>query len=114
MRSELDGDEQRLYELIWMRTIACQMVDARGRKVTIRLGATSTAGEQATFRAAGKTYDFLGWRRAYIEDVDEDDEVEREARLPSVAEGDGGRRAPSSRPSATRPSRRRATPKRAS
>ena len=40
-----------------------------------------------TFRAAGKTYDFLGWRRAYIEDVDEDDEVEREARLPSVVEG---------------------------
>ena len=36
----------------------------------------------------GKTYDFLGWRRAYIEDVDEDDEVEREARLPSVHEGD--------------------------
>ena len=63
VRGELDGDEQRLYELIWMKTIACQMVDARGRKVTIRLAATSTAGEAATFRAAGKTYDFLGWRR---------------------------------------------------
>jgi DNA topoisomerase-1 len=88
VRAELDGDAQRLYELIWMRTIACQMVDARGRKVTIRLGATSTSGERTTFRAAGKTYDFLGWRRAYIEDVDEDEEVEREARLPSVNEGD--------------------------
>ena len=88
VRAELDADSQRLYELIWMRTIACQMVDARGRKVTIRLAATSTAGESATFRASGKTYDFLGWRRAYIEDVDEDDEVEREARLPSVHEGD--------------------------
>ena len=64
------------------------MVDTRGRKVTIRLAATSTTGEAATFRAAGKTYDFLGWRRAYIEDVDEDDEVEREARLPVVQEGD--------------------------
>src|SRR5205814_1402567 len=36
---------------------------------------------------AGKAYDFLGWRRAYIEDVDEGDEVEAEARLPAVAEG---------------------------
>ena len=36
VRGELDGDQQRLYELIWMRTIACQMVDARGRKMTIR------------------------------------------------------------------------------
>jgi DNA topoisomerase-1 len=89
VRGELDGDQQRLYELIWMRTIACQMVDARGRKMTIRLAATSTGGEQATFRASGKTYDFLGWRRAYIEDVDEGAEEEREARLPSVAEGDG-------------------------
>jgi DNA topoisomerase I len=85
--SELDGDERRLYELIWIRTVACQMSDARGRKMTIRLGATSTQGERATFRASGKAYDFLGWRRAYIEDVDEGDEVESEARLPAVVEG---------------------------
>ena len=89
VRAELDNDAQRLYELIWMRTVACQMVDARGRKVTIRLGATSSDNERVTFRASGKTYDFLGWRRAYVEDVDEDEEVEREARLPSVSEGDG-------------------------
>ena len=90
VRNELDGDQQRLYELIWMRTIACQMVNARGRKMTIRLAATSADGEQATFRASGKTYDFLGWRRAYVEDVDEDGDTpeEREARLPAVAEGD--------------------------
>jgi DNA topoisomerase-1 len=85
--SELDGDERRLYELIWIRTVACQMADARGRKMTIRIGATSTSGEQAVFRASGKAYDFLGWRRAYIEDVDEGDEVESEARLPAVSEG---------------------------
>ena len=36
------------------------------------------------FRAAGKTYDFLGWRRVYVEDVDEGEEVESEARLPVV------------------------------
>jgi len=87
VNAELDGDERRLYELIWIRTVACQMSDARGRKLTIRLGATSPQGEQATFRASGKAYDFLGWRRAYIEDVDEVDEVESEARLPAVVEG---------------------------
>ncbi len=43
--------------------------------------------DSATFRASGKAYDFLGWRRAYIEDVDEGDEVESEARLPAVVEG---------------------------
>ncbi|HWS45870.1 MAG TPA: type I DNA topoisomerase, partial [Acidimicrobiia bacterium] len=88
VRAELDGDEQRLYELIWIRTVACQMADARGSKLTIRLGASATTGERATFRAAGKAYDFLGWRRAYVEDVDEGEETESEARLPSVAEGD--------------------------
>ena len=41
-----------------------------------------------TFRAAGKTYDFLGWRRVYVEDVDEGEEQENEARLPVVAEGE--------------------------
>ena len=88
VRAELDGDEQRLYELIWIRTVACQMADARGAKLTIRVGATSTQNEHATFRASGKAYDFLGWRRAYVEDVDEGEEVEAEARLPAVVEGD--------------------------
>jgi DNA topoisomerase-1 len=85
--SELDADERRLYELVWIRTVACQMVDARARRVTVRLGATATSGEAAIFRASGKTYEFLGFRRAYVEDTDEDDE-EREARLPVVNEGD--------------------------
>ncbi len=88
LRSELDADEQRLYELVWIRTVACQMSDARGRKTTLRVAATSTANERAIFRAAGKTYDFLGWRRVYVEDVDEGEEQENEARLPIVAEGE--------------------------
>jgi DNA topoisomerase-1 len=93
LRTELDADEQRLYELVWIRTVACQMSDARGSKTTLRIAATSSApsselGSHATFRAAGKTYDFLGWRRVYVEDVDEGDVVEDEARLPSVEEGE--------------------------
>jgi DNA topoisomerase-1 len=86
VKGELDADERRLYELIWIRTVACQMVDARGRRATIRLGATSTGGERAVFRASGKTYDFLGFRRAYVEDVDEGDDTEAEARLPAVSD----------------------------
>ncbi len=88
LRSELDADEQRLYELVWIRTVACQMSDARGRKTTLRIAATSTANERASFRAAGKTYDFLGWRRVYVEDVDEGEEQENEARLPIVEVGE--------------------------
>jgi DNA topoisomerase-1 len=87
VRSELSPDELRLYELIWIRTVACQMSDARGRKMTIRVRA-GAGDDHAVFRAAGKTYDFLGWRRAYVEDVDEGEEVEAEARLPAVHEGD--------------------------
>jgi DNA topoisomerase-1 len=87
--SELDADERRLYELIWIRTIASQMVDARGRRMTIRLGATSTSNERAIFRASGKSYDFLGFRRAYVEGIDEgDDTTDAEAQLPAVSEGD--------------------------
>ena len=89
VRAELDADEQRLYELIWIRTIACQMSDARGSKMTIRIGAHVDRRASARRSArAGKTYDFLGWRRVYVEDVDEGDEVETEARLPAVTEGE--------------------------
>ena len=54
VRAELDGDERRLYELIWIRTVACQMADARGRKLTIRLGATSTQGEHGDVPRVGQ------------------------------------------------------------
>jgi DNA topoisomerase-1 len=91
VRDELDSDERQLYELVWIRTIACQMVDARARRVTVRLGATATTGARAVFRASGKTYEFLGFRRAYVEDTDDDDPAGGngdERRLPQVGEGD--------------------------
>jgi DNA topoisomerase-1 len=89
VRGELSRDEQALYELVWMRTVASQMTDARGHSVTLRLSGTSTNGEVAVFRASGKSYDFLGFRMAYI-DVSEDDEAEDgEATLPNVGEGEG-------------------------
>ena len=63
---------------------------------------------------SGKTYDFLGCRRAYVEDVDEDDEVEARGAAARRSPRATRSRAPSSRRSATRRSRRRATPRRAS
>ncbi|MFI5047385.1 MAG: type I DNA topoisomerase [Acidimicrobiia bacterium] len=88
---ELHGsDERRLYDLVWKRTIACQMADARIRRVTLRLAATSTAGEEAVFQATGRTIEFPGYLRAYVEGADDPEaELEdREALLPSLEEGD--------------------------
>ncbi len=90
VRGELSRDEQQLYELIWMRTVASQMTDARGRRVTIRLGGDSSAGEEVIFRTTGKSYEFLGFRMAYVDVSDDpagsDDD---EAVLPTVGEGEG-------------------------
>ncbi|HEX7277063.1 MAG TPA: type I DNA topoisomerase [Acidimicrobiales bacterium] len=87
---ELGADERALYELIWKRTVASQMADARGRSMQVRLGATSSAGEKAVFAAAGKTIEFPGFLRAYVEGSDdpEADLEDREVRLPALAPGD--------------------------
>ncbi len=90
VRSQLRGDHYQLYDLIWKRTIASQMSDARARRVTVRLDAVSSAGERARFSASGKTYEFLGFRRAYVEGTDESnvEADETEATLPAVREGE--------------------------
>ena len=87
---ELGADERALYELIWKRTVASQMADARGRSMQVRLGATSSAGEDAVFSATGKTIEFPGFLRAYVEGSDdpEADLEDREVRLPALAAGD--------------------------
>ncbi len=87
---ELSGtDERRLYDLIWKRTVASQMADARIRRVTLRLEATSTSGETATFQATGRTIEFPGYLRAYVEGADDPEaELEdRETILPPLDEG---------------------------
>ena len=87
---ELSGsDERRLYDLIWKRTVASQMADARIRRVTLRLTATSTTNEEATFQATGRTIEFPGYLRAYVEGADDPDaELEdRETILPPLDEG---------------------------
>jgi DNA topoisomerase-1 len=70
---KISGDEFRLYELIWQRTIASQMVNAAGRTLSVRLAADTgdaTRGE-AVFHAAGRTITFPGFLRAYVETVDD-------------------------------------------
>ncbi|MCA1834122.1 MAG: type I DNA topoisomerase [Actinomycetota bacterium] len=87
---ELGPDEFRLYDLIWKRTIASQMADARGQSVQVRIGAISDAGDDAEFAASGKVITFPGFWRAYVEGADDPDaELEdREVRLPAMSEGD--------------------------
>jgi DNA topoisomerase I len=86
----LGGDEFRLYELIWMRTVASQMKDAQGRTVTIRLGAQASSGEHCEFSASGRVITFHGFLKAYVEGADdpEAERDDRETRLPDVSEGD--------------------------
>ncbi|MGV7733172.1 DNA topoisomerase, partial [Mycobacterium kansasii] len=71
LHSSLDNDEFRLYELIWQRTVASQMADARGTTLSLRLAGTATSGEQVVFTASGRTITFPGFLSAYVETVDE-------------------------------------------
>ena len=85
----INGDEFRLYELIWQRTIASQMVDARGLTLSLRITA-SADGRECVFAASGRTITFPGFLRAYVETVDaeaggEADDAER--RLPNLTVG---------------------------
>ncbi|MBA2465722.1 MAG: type I DNA topoisomerase [Nocardioidaceae bacterium] len=90
----LAGEQFRLYELIWMRTVASQMKDAEGRSVTVRLGGAADSGEDVVFSASGRVITFHGFLKAYVEGRDDEGDPEaggpddRETRLPAVAEGD--------------------------
>ncbi|WP_310726762.1 type I DNA topoisomerase [Streptomyces sp. N2A] len=86
----LTGDQFRLYELIWKRTVASQMKDATGNSVTVKIGGTSADGRDAEFSASGKTITFHGFLKAYVEGADDPNAEldDRERRLPQVAEGD--------------------------
>ncbi len=89
LRGELEDDQYRLYDLIWKRTVASQMSDARGRRMQVRVAATATDGREAVFAASGKTIDFAGFLRAYVEGTDDPEAAleDREVVLPALAEG---------------------------
>src|SRR5699024_3676959 len=86
----LSGDEFRLYELIWKRTIASQMADAKGTTSTVELQLTQN-DRTATFRAAGTVITFRGFLAAYEEGRDasryKDDSEGSDKRLPQMEEG---------------------------
>ncbi len=85
LKSKLNHDEFRLYDLIWKRTVASQMADARGRRLTIVV-----AGEGSEFQVGGKTIEFPGYLRAYVEGSDDPlaDIADQETVLPSVTVGE--------------------------
>ncbi|MEV7832450.1 type I DNA topoisomerase [Streptomyces subrutilus] len=86
----LTGDQFRLYELIWKRTVASQMKDAVGNSVTVKIGGRGSDGRDAEFSASGKTITFHGFMKAYVEGADDPNAEldDREKRLPQVAQGD--------------------------
>ncbi|MET9454699.1 type I DNA topoisomerase [Streptomyces canus] len=86
----LTGDQFKLYELIWKRTVASQMKDATGNSVTVKIGGTAADGRDVEFSASGKTITFHGFLKAYVEGADDPNAEldDRERRLPQVAEGD--------------------------
>ena len=86
---QLGRDEFRLYQLIWKRTVASQMADARGSTATVRVGITATDGRLAEFSASGTVITFRGFLAAYEEGRDEERDTEDSAnkRLPDLVEG---------------------------
>ena len=90
LAGELDADEFRLYELIWQRTVASQMADARGTTLSLRISGTTPDGREVVFTASGRTITFPGFLKAYVESIDEleggeSDDAER--RLPNLTRG---------------------------
>jgi DNA topoisomerase I len=90
-QSALNGDELRLYELVWKRTVASQMKDATGESVSVRVSGASSSGEQAEFGASGKVISFHGFLKAYVEGSDDPDAEldDNQRRLPPLSERDG-------------------------
>ena len=88
--SQLSGPDLALYRLIWQRTLASQMPDARGVTVSIRLEAEAAGStpQRCTFAASGTTITFAGHRRVYEESRDDDtDAGDTEALLPALEIG---------------------------
>nr|WP_081809438.1 type I DNA topoisomerase [Mycobacterium sp. URHB0044] len=90
LHAALDTDEFRLYELIWQRTVASQMADARGTTLSLRISGAARSGEQVVFNASGRTITFAGFLKAYVESLDEQSGGEAddaESRLPNLTQG---------------------------
>lgn len=83
LKSKLNAEQFRLFDMIWKRTIACQMADARKQRVTVTVEA-----DGAIFQASGTTILFEGFLRAYVEGSDNpaDELAAQEVLLPEMSE----------------------------
>ncbi|MEH2023247.1 type I DNA topoisomerase [Nostoc sp.] len=81
----LGGRELAVYDLIWKRTVACQMADSRQTQITVQLQV-----EDAGFRSSGKRIEFPGYLRAYVEGSDDPEAAleDQEVILPNLKVGD--------------------------
>ncbi|MHB1655393.1 MAG: type I DNA topoisomerase [Burkholderiales bacterium] len=84
VRQYLTGDQARLYEMIWKRTLACQMTPAQFDTVSLDI---AVGGPDHLFRATGQTLVFPGFIAVYQENQDDTAEEEN-TRLPPLAEGE--------------------------
>ena len=84
MSASLDRDQLRLYTLIWQRTIATQMADARFNQVGVDVQAQGPSEERYKLRATGQTMVFDGFIRIYKEGRDEGPDEDEEATLPDL------------------------------
>ena len=92
VRNEVPPGEARLYEIIWQRTVASQMIDAIGETVTVRLGALTVSARDAEFSAAGTVITERGWMQVEdwrTDDTDTENDDDTERRLPQLKVGDG-------------------------
>ncbi len=95
LKGILDRDELRLYELIWKRTVASQMAQARLRRTAVDITAPETSPRsgqgsgEGTFSAAGKSIEFPGFLRAYVEGSDDPtaEIADQEVLLPNLTQG---------------------------
>lgn len=90
LSSQLRGDEFKLYDLIWKRTVASQMADAKGSTATVTIAADGGEGAHAEFTASGTVITFRGYQAAYEEGRDEARNAtadEASAKLPPLEEG---------------------------
>ena len=93
LHAQLDTDEFRLYELIWQRTVASQMADARGTTLSLRIsGAARRRRSSVVFSASGRTITFAGFLKAYVESIDDQaggEADDAESRLPNLGRASG-------------------------
>jgi DNA topoisomerase-1 len=85
-----DDDQAKVYELIWKRTLASQMAEARGESVQVRVVGDTASGRPTEFAASGRIVHFPGFLKVYVVSTDdpESDQENEELRLPAVSESD--------------------------